>query len=216
VQTPVVSPAIRKRVAGEIEGAFSSPAPIVAIAPATQWKSKNWPEAYWVAFIERLLAGTRLNLLLHGSGADAPLGSRILGGISSAKFHGRVANLFGKSPISAMYAVYEHVAAAVGPDSAPLHVAGAVGVPVLVGIYGPTGYRRTPPIGSPQIRLLSTEARLECQPCHQRICPLGTDECMKGISPDEAFNALLEALTAAGIDWGEPSLVSAVNALEVK
>ncbi len=111
----------------------------------------------------------------------------------------RVCNLFGKLPIPEMYALYERVDAAVGSDSAPLHIAGAMGVPVLVGIYGPTGYRRTPPIGSPHIKLFSSEGELACQPCHKRTCPLGTDECMKRVRPEEVFQALLDGLTEAGI-----------------
>jgi heptosyltransferase I len=208
IRIPPASDEVRKRVAEQLAAGYAKPAPIVAMAPATQWKSKNWPESYWVALIHKLLSHTSLNLLMLGSAADRPLGERILGSFSAEQIEGRVLNLFGKSPIPAMYALYEQVTAAIGPDSAPLHVAGAVGVPVLVGIYGPTGFRRTPPIGSPHIHLLSTEGQLSCQPCHQRICPLGTDECMNRIGPDEVFTTLLSALDAAGIEWGEPSEVS--------
>jgi lipopolysaccharide heptosyltransferase I len=199
IQAPVVSEDVRKRVAEQIAAAFPNSAPVVAMAPATQWASKKWPEDHWVALIQRLLSGTGLNVLLLGSSADEPVAARILSAFSAAQLEGRVCNLFGRSPVPAMYAVYEHVTVAVGSDSAPLHVAGAMGVPVLIGIYGPTGYRRTPPIGSPQIQLLSTEGQLSCQPCHQRNCPLGTDECMKRIGPEEVFAAVVERLAAAGV-----------------
>jgi heptosyltransferase-1 len=201
IQPPAVPEPLRQRAAQVLKQAFPERAPVVAIAPATQWESKGWPESYWTALIQQLLAHTNLNLLLMGSAGDQPIAARILSGFHSEQLSGRVCNLFGKAPIQDMYALYEQVEAAIGPDSAPLHVAGAAGTPVLVGIYGPTGYRRTPPIGSPHVKLLSTEGQLSCQPCHQRTCPLGTGECMKRITPDEVFLALLEALTEAGIEF---------------
>jgi len=199
IEPPRVTEAARQRVAQLLDGAFTSDAPLVAMAPATQWVSKHWPEEYWVALISRLLAETELNLILQGSAADAPVGARIFSGFSPSQLAGRVCNLFGKLPIPEMYALYQRVHAAVGSDSAPLHIAGAMQVPVLIGIYGPTGYRRTPPIGSPHIKLFSTEGELACQPCHKRTCPLGTDECMKRVRPEEVFQALVDGISEAGM-----------------
>lgn len=201
IEPPRVSDQARHRVSQLLDGAFRNPAPIVAMAPATQWVSKHWPEEYWVELIARLLAETNLNIVLQGSAADGVIGERILRALPQSQLEARVCDLFGKVPIPDMYALYEHVHAAVGSDSAPLHMAGAMRVPVLVGIYGPTGYRRTPPIGSPHIRLLSSEGDLACQPCHKRTCPLGTDECMKRVKPKEVFQVLLDALTEAKIDF---------------
>jgi len=201
VQLPVISETRKQRATELLRQSFAGPAPVVAMAPATQWESKCWPEDYWATLIQQLLANTNLNVLMMGSPADTPLAERILSALHPEQLSGRVCNLFGKAPIRDMYALYEQVEAAIGPDSAPLHVAGAAGVPVLIGIYGPTGYRRTQPLGSPHLKLLSTEGQLSCQPCHQRVCPLGTLECMKRISPDEVFHSLLEALTEAGIEF---------------
>jgi len=199
VEPPAISAAARQRMAALLDSAFSSDAPIVAISPATQWRSKHWPEECWTELVSRILADTDFNVLFQGAAADAALTQRILAAVSPELAAGRVLDVCGKVPIADMYALYERVTAAMGPDSAPLHVAGAVGVPVLVGVYGPTGYRRTPPIGSPSIRLLSSEGQLACQPCHKRICPLGTTECMLRIQPGQVFDKLCGALAEAGI-----------------
>jgi lipopolysaccharide heptosyltransferase II len=201
VEPPVVSGERKRQAAETLRNGFAERAPVVAIAPATQWKSKAWPETYWSVLIQQLLEQTNLNVLLMGSAADAPCGQRILNGLPAELSHGRVCNLFGQAPIRDMYAIYAQVEAAVGPDSAPLHIAGATDVPVVVGLYGPTGYRRTPPLGSPHVKLLTREGQLPCQPCHQRTCPLGTGDCMKQISPEEVFQALLQGLTEAGIEF---------------
>ena len=201
VQPPVVSVQRQRQATDVVRQAFAEHAPVVAMAPATQWKSKAWPEGYWSALIRQVLEQTNLNVLLMGSAADAACAERILSALPREERDGRVCNLFGHAPIRDMYAIYAQVEAAIGPDSAPLHVAGATGVPVVVGLYGPTGYRRTPPLGSAHVKLLTREGQLSCQPCHQRTCPLGTDECMKLISPEEVFHALLEGLTEAGIEF---------------
>ncbi len=201
IEPPVVSESARKHVSELLDGAFAAPSPVIAIAPATQWLSKQWPVEHWSAMLRQILEETDLNLIVQGSAADAKVGEQILREFSPAQLAGRVCNLFGKLPIPEMYALYERVQAAVGSDSAPLHVAGAMRVPVVIGIYGPTGYRRTPPIGSPHIKLFSTEGELVCQPCHKRICPLGTTECMKRIVPDDVFRALLAGLHEAGMPF---------------
>jgi len=200
IEPPRVTEQARRHVAELLRGAFAKDAPLVAVAPATQWVSKHWPEEHWIALISQLLVETDLNLILQGSAGDAPVGERILRGVSQPQ-PGRICNLFGKLPIPEMYALYERVHVAVGSDSAPLHIAGAMRAPVLVGIYGPTGYRRTPPIGSPVIKLFSTEGQLACQPCHKRTCPLGTDECMKRVRPEEVFQAIVDGLNEAGISF---------------
>ncbi len=201
IEPPRVTDAVRGHVAELLDGAFAADAPIVAIAPATQWVSKMWPLEHWSALLRQILEETDLNLIVQGSAADAKVGDQILRELSPTQLKGRLCNLFGKLPIAEMYALYERVQVAVGSDSAPLHIAGAMRVPVLIGIYGPTGYRRTPPIGSPHIKLFSTEGELPCQPCHKRICPLGTTECMKRVLPNQVFHALIDGLHEAGIGF---------------
>ena len=200
VEPPAISESARRRISALLDGAFEAEAPIVALSPATQWPSKHWPEKYWIELTSRILRETELNVLFQGAPSDGELAQRITRGLAPGDAAGRVLDVCGKVPIADMYALYQRVAAAIGPDSAPLHIAGAVGVPVLIGIYGPTGYRRTPPVGSPIIRLLSSEGQLACQPCHKRICPLGTTECMLRVQPGEVFETLRRALIEVGIN----------------
>ena len=207
IEPPVVSESARRNVSALLDRAFAAETPVIAVAPATQWVSKQWPVEHWSALLKQILEETDLNLIVQGSAADAKVGEQILREFSPAQLAGRVCNLFGKLPIPEMYALYERVQVAVGSDSAPLHVAGAMRVPVVIGIYGPTGYRRTPPIGSPHIKLFSTEGELPCQPCHKRICPLGTTECMKRVLPDEVFHALVDGLHEAGIGFRMKNVV---------
>ena len=56
IEPPRVTDAVRGHVAELLEGAFSTDAPIVAIAPATQWESKMWPLEHWSALLRRAKA----------------------------------------------------------------------------------------------------------------------------------------------------------------
>jgi heptosyltransferase-1 len=196
VQAPVVAQEIKDRMKDAVATGFRNTAPLIAMAPATQWESKAWPMEHWVALLDDILTHTPLNVVMVGAKGDVPIVQRVLQAFPQRALTGRVMDLSGKTSIPEMYALYEFVDAAVGSDSAPLHIAGAVKTPHLFGIFGPTGYRRTPPIGSKHIKLFSTEIDrpLPCQPCHKRTCPLGTTECMTSIRPKDVFRAIHQAL----------------------
>lgn len=189
---PVVSDATVVSVRALL-GDTLSKRPVVVLAPATQWQSKHWPSSYWSQLIQEILDKTGMMLLMVGGKKDSALIETILSGVTSPVKESRVINLAGKTSIQQLQQVFEWVDAIIGLDSAPLHLAGAVGKAKLVGLFGPTAYRRTPPPGQ-QHTILSTEAELSCQPCDQTLCPLGTDDCMKRLTPDMVFSTLTEVL----------------------
>jgi heptosyltransferase II len=80
----------------------------------------------------------------------------------------------------------------VSNDSGPMHLAAAVGTPV-VAFFGPTDPGRTVGVGSP-LRVL--DRYLFCSPCHLEVCPYG-HECMREIEVADALRAV-EELMAAG------------------
>jgi len=72
-------------------------------------------------------------------------------------------------------------------DSGPMHLAAAMGVP-LVAIFGSTDQRATGPLGT---RLQVVRRGAECSPCGQRVCPIDF-RCMQDVSVDEVFGATLK------------------------
>lgn len=201
IEAPKVPPEVEAKIATMVQSGFADTRPIIAIAPGTQWISKHWPDEYWVGLISTILSATDLNVMLVGSKGDAPLCARILQAFPSKTLSGRVLDVSGKTNIPEMYALYKHVSAAIGADSAPQHVAGAVKTPCVIAIFGPTAHRRTAPFGSQVVKLLSTEGTLPCQPCHKKICPLGTTECMTRITPESVFAELLDGLRQCEIRY---------------
>lgn len=178
-----------------LSAAFPNKEPIIAIAVATQWQSKDWPDKYWIELINLILADTTCNIVLVGAPSDAARVRRICNVVNPVLAPSRVFDLSGKTTIKEMYSLYKRVQFAIGCDSAPNHIAGAVATPHVFGIYGPTAYRRTAPVGSPDVHLFSTEGQLPCQPCHKKKCPLGTNECLERITPTQVFHELHQTIS---------------------
>jgi heptosyltransferase-2 len=80
----------------------------------------------------------------------------------------------------------------IGNDSGPMHLAGAVGTPV-VAFFGPTDPGRTGPTGS-ATRILDTYTF--CSPCFLKECPYG-HECMREITVEDAVSAVEELVEEA-------------------
>jgi heptosyltransferase II len=78
----------------------------------------------------------------------------------------------------------------VSTDSGPRHVAAAFGKPVVT-LYGPTL-----PVWSDNPAVVAINLRLElpCIGCQNRTCPLGHHRCMKDLTPDMAFSAVVRLL----------------------
>jgi ADP-heptose:LPS heptosyltransferase len=80
---------------------------------------------------------------------------------------------------------------AFGPDSGALHLAAALGVPV-VSLWGATSALRSAPFGS---ETLTVSGRVPCSPCFLRDCPIGR-ECMRTIAVADVVGRAGQALAA--------------------
>lgn len=163
--------------------------PIAVLAPFTRWESKHWEQSSWPTVIQELLA-KQIQLVIIGAKSDAHVVDTILTELPNG--HG-VINLAGQTDWTDLYALYERTQLMIGLDSGPLHIANAVGIPKIIGIYGPTPAGRTGPIGAQHTIL---ETKLPCQPCYSRTCKIKTHDCMRSITPEQVINATKQALQA--------------------
>lgn len=172
--------AAARRLLGE--AGWDGRAPVVALAPGARWPTKAWPPAHWAALLDALLAeGLGFPVLLGGA-AEAALCAGLAGG--------GVGNLAGRTSIRETAAVLEEARVLVTNDSAPLHLATAVGTPV-VALFGPTvrGFGFAP-LG-PRDEILEDE--VDCRPCSLHggdRCPRGHHRCLRGVQPDRVLGAL--------------------------
>jgi heptosyltransferase II len=148
--------------------------PLVALAPGSVWATKRWP---YYPELAKLLA-SRARLVVIGSGADAPFAQAILAADPSA------IDATGRLSLLASAELIGRCGVVVTNDSAPLHLASAMGTPT-VAIFGPT----VPGFGfgplSPRASVVGRDT-LPCRPCDRhgpQRCPLGHHRCMRDILP---------------------------------
>lgn len=152
----------------------------IALAPGSVWATKRWPG---FADLAADLPGT---VVVIGGPEEALAGRAI-----AARSPDRIHSAAGALPLRASTALIELAAVLVTNDSAPLHLAGAVGTPV-VAIFGPTvpafGFG---PLGSDDRTV--EHPGLACRPCSRHgpmVCPLGHHRCMKEISVEQVHAAV--------------------------
>lgn len=146
----------------------------VALAPGSIWGTKRWP---YYPELAKLLAPRQVVVI--GGKEDAHLGDAIVAA-SPTSAHSAV----GKLSLRESAAVIRRAGLLVTNDSSPLHLATAVGTPILA-IFGST----VPAFGYGPIRPGDRVAELAmaCRPCSShgpQVCPLGHHKCMRDQSPE--------------------------------
>ncbi len=121
------------------------PGPIGLIAGSENNPGKRWPVAHWRRLIEAF-PGERF--ALFGTAADAAITSRI-----SEGFGARVENLAGTTTLEGFATALAGCRLLVTNDTGGMHLANAIGVP-LVALFGPTNPLRTGPVFSAPYRIL--------------------------------------------------------------
>jgi heptosyltransferase-2 len=167
--------------------------PLLALAPGSVWGTKRWP---YYADLARLLAerDPRLRLVMIGGKPDAALARELVAAVPA----GRAIDTTGRLSLLASAELIGRAVALVTNDSAPQHLASAMGTPT-VAVFGPT----VPGFGFGPLaprRATVGHAALACRPCHRhgpRACPLGHWRCMREIGADTIAETLDELLPPA-------------------
>jgi lipopolysaccharide heptosyltransferase I len=171
------------------------PRPRVVLHPAARWRTKLWPADRWRA-LGAALAQAGWGAILTGGAADASLAEEIVGGLEHPPL-----NLVGRLGLKGLAALLRGADLMVTVDSGPMHIAAAVGAPI-VALFGPTDPRRTGPVGP--ARVLRRD--LSCSPCLDRRCRIPERyRCMRELEVDEVVRAVRESVTlpeAAGRPGG--------------
>lgn len=174
------------RRAADLLGGLGLRRPLVLLHPMAKWDSKLWPAGHW-AELARRLAEAGADLALTGSAADRPATAAIAGRAGAGE---RLVDLAGRADLRTLAALQSLARAVVSTDTGTMHLAAAVGAPV-VALFGPTSARRTGPYGSGHAVL---NLELECRPCFRRTCPLPRSRCLEELSPEQAAQAVLPLL----------------------
>lgn len=100
-----------------------------------------------------------------------------------------VMNLAGRLSVTELFYLISHSSVYFGADSGPLHLASLTPTP-QVALYGPN----VPEISGPWRQSMVTiiQKKMDCRPCDQRTCIYGIIPCMKNITMDEVYEAIME------------------------
>lgn len=168
---------------------------LVGFAPGAAYgQAKQWPADRMAALAARLVADRDASCVLVGAGHDRDAGRAIE---SWLRAHApaavpRVVNLIGRTSVPALVGVIARTSAMVANDSGAMHLAAAVGRPV-VALFGPTDERATRPIGDHHV----LTSPVFCRPCMLRDCPID-HRCMKRIGVDRVMAVVETVLAAKG------------------
>ncbi len=158
--------------------------PLVAVNPMARWKTKLWEPESFAALADRLFDELSCRIVFTGSEQDRAVIKDI-----SAMMKEKPLNLAGRTSLKELAYLYAACSVLVTTDTGPMHIAAAMGCPV-VALFGPTDPRRTGPygLGHEVIR-----ADVECSPCFKKKCDHMT--CMKQITVERCFETVKDILS---------------------
>ncbi|MFH1066821.1 MAG: glycosyltransferase family 9 protein [bacterium] len=152
--------------------------PLIAIAPATNMPSKQWPVERFAAIVEKLMDWEKAHLVFLGAASDNLLIKKICQG--KPRCHNAAGML---SPLESA-AVIKRCKFIFGLDTGTVHLAGAQGVPCLA-LYSERNYPgQWDPTGEGHILLRNP---VKCQGCGLAVCNQPGHPCMNGISVEEVW-----------------------------
>jgi heptosyltransferase-3 len=157
----------------------------VVIQPGARYWFKAWPPQRFAEVADRLHDRFGCQVLVAGSPPEAALTQAVVDHAKS-----RLLNIAGRSDVRTLAALLKRSSLFVGNDTGAMHIAGAVGAPV-VGLFGPSNPVEWGPRGS----LAETIYKgLDCRICFHPTCLRGEDNCMKLITVEEVMAAAVRQI----------------------
>jgi heptosyltransferase-2 len=174
----------RERAAALLGG----PGAWVGLNPGASFgTAKRWHPVRFAAVADRLAARHDLRPVVLGSAAERPVAEAL-----AAAMRAPVLNLCGRTSLGELMGVLSHLRLLLTNDSGPMHLAAALGTP-LVAVFGSTDWRETAPFTD---RAAVVRRTVYCSPCKLRECPID-HRCMTRVGIDEVAAAAERMLEAA-------------------
>lgn len=173
-----------------LERAARAPLPeFTAVVPGARWESKRWPAEHFATLIDGLQRAGQPPCVLLGSPDERAVAAEV-----RARCRSAVVDLTGQTSLRELAALLSVAAQVVCNDSGPMHLAAALGRP-LVALFGPTDPKRIGPY-SEAARV--AQHAVPCAPCYRRVCPLKHHNCLKLLTPATVQE------TIGGVRRGQP------------
>ncbi len=157
--------------------------------PGMQLTAKRWPLERYREIVRRLVLERDMHVLLIGGPDDKVLTQTLMEGLDVPD--GTVTDLAGKTSFGIMAAYLEACALFIGNDSSPMHLAAAVGTPVIA-IFGPTSPQEYGPYPPNDPRHIALWRHPTGQPCFflGKMQPCVNCTCMQAVTIDDVWAAV--------------------------
>jgi heptosyltransferase-2 len=165
--------------------------PVFGLNPGAEYgPAKRWPAEKFIAAAREIQRRTNCAWILLGGKSDATITSQIASQLPAA--NSQLLDFAGKTSLRELMALLKLCRVLLTNDTGPMHVAAALGTPVVVP-FGSTSPELTGPglPGDVRHRLLKSAA--PCSPCFLRECPIDF-RCMNGISVERVVEAVLQTV----------------------
>lgn len=158
---------------------------IIGIHPAAAYgEAKRWLPERYAQLSDRIISEAGLQVIFFGAQQDIPLVENIVMQMNNKSFV-----LVGQTNLKELMGAVSCCNLFIANDSGPMHLAAALGIPV-VAIFGPTDEKRTAPLGKQHIII---KKAFPCSPCNHRICP-SDHRCMTAVTVDEVYQAVIKKI----------------------
>lgn len=147
------------------------------------WPNKIWPYQHYAHLCNRLWEEGIIPILT-GSQGERKLAEQII-----ALTEIPPVDLTGKTSLKQLAYVLKKASVVVGGDTGPMHLAAAVGSPVIA-LMGPTDIERNGPYGKGHVAIVTPR---DCAGCWQRQCPKQLD-CLDAITPQQVYDQIQKTL----------------------
>jgi heptosyltransferase-2 len=154
-------------------------------------KAKEWPAEKALSLVQRLLDEMGATVHCLGASADAQVYEQIRQSLPESQ-RDRLLNWCGHTDLVESMALIAKMTLMVGVDSGTLHMASAVGTPVIA-LFGPMNPEKWRPLGE---KTTVVTLGLECQPCNLKTPCLHEFACMTQLSVDQVMQAVRQQAAA--------------------
>ncbi len=163
----------------------------IGISPSAAYgTAKQWlPERFRDLIIRIRKEMPDCDVLLLGSANEREKIAKIIDNINDA--NDKVHNLAGRLSLGQAIAAISLCDVFVSNDSGLMHVASSLRVP-LAAIFGPTQPHKTGPLKEYNDKVKTLYHPVQCAPCNDRDCPIVDHPCMKAVTVEEVFQAIVE------------------------
>ena len=162
---------------------------LVHVHPTARWLSKYWKDEYMAGVIN-WLTGKKFKVIITSSSSEREM-NRVKSILSYVHDRSLLVDLSGRTTIKQLAAISAVSDLFLGVDTAPMHIAAAVGTPVIA-LFGPSGEAQWGPWGGQHIVLTK---KMRCETCEHGMCKgVEVRKCLEAITKEEVIEAVLQAL----------------------